>query len=243
MKFSTAKEHRDFFQKHGWIEFEEFLSYQQLAELNQAINKEMAKRTGDLEEKVPFLSSEKVFLQGRDLWRGNDFIKKFVVQPRLAEVVEELIEKKPLRLGCDQLFPPCQEALFPQESSQIYSKFLKQTETLQAVSCYQGIACGMMIALNEEENKGDEGERDISLEGANLFPSKPGNVLLFQPNIPLNWSYLFHYPKRRYLLIIYTLANAYYKLEPSDPHTHLLKRLGYVFNDKLSDKLNPIVFR
>lgn len=243
MKFSTAKGHRDFFQKHGWIEFEEFFAYQQLAELNLAINKELAERTGDLEEKVPFLSSEKIFLQGHDLWRGNDSIKKFVVQPRLVDVVEELIEKKPLRLGCDQIFPPCQEALFAQESSQIYSKFLKQAETLQAVSCYQGIACGVMIALSEEGDKGSEGDQGTSLEGANIFPNQPGNVLLFQPNIPVNWSYPFHSLKRRYLLIIYTFANAYYKLEPNDPHTHLLKRLGYVFNDKLSDKLNPIVFR
>lgn len=243
MKFSTAKEHRDFFQKHGWIEFEEFLAHQQLAELNLAINKELAKRTGDLEEKIPYLSSEKIFLQGRDLWRGNESIKKFVVQPRLAEVVEELIEKKPLRLGCDQIFPPCQEALFAQESSQIYSKFLKQTQTLQAVSCYQGVACGVMIALSEQGDEGGEGGAMISLEGANIFPSQPGNILFFQPNLPVNWSYPFRFLKRRYLLILYTFANAYYKLEASDPHTHILKRLGYVFNDKLNDKLNPIVFR
>ena len=32
MKLSTAKEHRDFFHKNGWIEFEEFLSNENLAQ-------------------------------------------------------------------------------------------------------------------------------------------------------------------------------------------------------------------
>ncbi len=44
MKFAITKDHRNFFQKHGWIEFEGLLSDDQLKTANQAIDQALAAR-------------------------------------------------------------------------------------------------------------------------------------------------------------------------------------------------------
>ena len=44
-----------------------------------------------------------------------------------------------------------------------------------------------------------------------------------------------------YLLIVYAQRTTLYWPEPADPHAHGLKRLGYVFGDRLSDEFHPIL--
>lgn len=245
MKFATAKEHRDFFQKYGWIEFEELLSQDQLALANQAINQTLMDRLNVSAEKLPLLSSEKIYLQGRDLWRSHPFLQKLVTQLRFAEIVSELIEKRPLRLGYDQLFSTSHQLPFASETSTVYTHFLENTASLEAVSCLQGVIGGLVLALGKKEHVLAEKEplTKDAIEGIDIFPSQSGNVIFFQPHVPVNWSRLYEHPEQRFYLIVYTMSVAHYQLQPQDPHTHALKRLGYVFNDKLNDKLHPIVYR
>lgn len=241
MKFSTAKEHRDFFQKHGWIEFEGLVSNDQLTAANQAMDEVLAERLHVTSDRLRLQPSEKLFLQGRDLWRSNPLLQKLATQIRFAEIVAELIEKKPLRLGYDQFLPARQAIPLAEGDSNIYSRFLERTAPLQAVSCLQGVACGLMISLGgkEQEAPSEKSETD----GIDIFPNQPGNVIFFQPKTPIHWGHLYEHAGQRFYLIVYTFAQAHYHLEPQDPHTHALKRLGYVFNDKLTDRLNPIVYR
>lgn len=244
MKFATAKEHRDFFQKHGWIEFEALLPNDQLALANQAIDQTLAERLNVSPQQLRLSSSEQFYLQGHDLWRSNAFLHKFITQVRFAEIASELIEKKPLRLGYDQFFPSRQQMPLTKEDLSIYSRFLERTAPLEAVCCLQGVACGLLISLSAREGNIPAKEAtEVSPEGINIFPSQPGHIVFFQPNVSINWNHLYTHLGQRFYLIVYTLASAYYQLQPQDPHTHALKRLGYVFNDKLSDKLNPIVYR
>jgi hypothetical protein len=246
MKFSTAKEHRDFFQKHGWIEFEGLISNDQLNQAHQAIDQVLAERLNVSPERLRILSSEKFYLQGRDLWRSNPFLQKLVSQTRFAEIAAELIEKKTLRLGYDQFFPARQQMPFAQET-QVYSHFLEQNASLQAVSCLQGVACGLILSLGGKEGVPADEETSVeetdSSKGIDIFPRQSGNIIFFQPNVPIHWGHLYTHLGQKFYLIVYTLPSAHYQLEPQDPHTHALKRLGYVFNDKLSDKLNPIIYR
>jgi hypothetical protein len=237
MKFATTKEHRDFFQKQGWIEFEGLVPNDQLDAVNQAIDQTLAERLNTSPDNIGFSSSEKLYLQGRDLWRSHPVLHKFVTQPRFAEIAVELIEKKPLRLGYDQLFPSCYHPLF--EISSAYSQFLKQIASLEAVSCLQGVACGLVFALSEKASILPERQAD----GVDIFPNQAGHAIFFRPNVPVNWANVYSHFNQRFYLIVYTFASAYYQLQPHDPHTHALKRLGYIFNDRLSDKLNPIVYR
>ncbi|WP_068469058.1 hypothetical protein [Candidatus Protochlamydia phocaeensis] len=242
MKFAIAKEHKNFFQKQGMIEFEGFISSDQLALFNQAIDQALESRMDIPAERLRLQSSENLFLQGRDLWRANESLRKLVCQPRLAEIASELIEKKPLRLGYDQLFPArYQEKFSPSPQQRTYAQFLAQTTNLETISSLQGVACGLMLCLGAAGNTVRESEP--ALEGLDIFPSSPGQAIFFQPQAMANLEFLYAHPGHRFYLIVYAQASAYYQLQPQDPHTHALKHLGYVFNDKLNDKLNPIVYR
>jgi len=239
MKFAIAKEHRDFFQKNNWIEFENFLTSAQVAQLNQAINQVLVKRLNIDLEHLRLASPDSCYLQGRDLWRANPKIQELTCYPRFAEIASELVEKKPLRLGYDQLFPSRSEDLkIPLKSSEVYKQFLQQTTSLESVSCIQGLKCGLMISLGKPTDQEIQKSEKID-----IFPTKAGNAIFFQPQLLVDWHTLYQHPDQRYYLITYAQALSFYQLQPQDPHTHALKHLGYIFNDKLSDKLNPILFR
>jgi hypothetical protein len=237
MKVAIAKEHRDFFQKQGVIEFQDFLSLEQVEAFNQAINQALLSKINVSPEKWRHLSSEQVFINGRDLWRSNEELRKLISQPRLAAIASELIQKKPLRLGYDQLFPARHPTSITNATS-VYGKFIHQTVTLEEISCLTGVLCGLMICLSAPDSEKADNEFKPT-----IFPRQPGYVTFFQPTCSFNLEDLYQYPNQRFYLIVYTQAITHYQLQAKDPHTHALKSLGYVFNDKLSDKLNPIVYR
>lgn len=239
MKFATAKEHRDFFQKHGWIEFEGLVLSEQLTQANQAIDQILAERLKTSPRQLSTLSSEDIYLQGRDLWRSNPFLQKWASQLRFAEIITELFDKRTLRLGYDQLFPTSHLPPSSQKNLSPYAKFLEKTASLQTVSCFTHVACGLLLTLNGREESGQE---ENVPETANIFSNHPGNVVFFQPQLLVQWSDLYAHVGQRFYLIVYTHASSHYQLEPQDPHTHDLKRLGYVFNEKLKDNLHPIVY-
>ena len=88
MHFATAKEHRDFYHQHQWIEFEGLLTAAQCRKVADAIPEEGSKR---------------------DLWRDNPAIQKIVCSQDLAKIVAELTEAREIRIAFDQLlgpFPP-----------------------------------------------------------------------------------------------------------------------------------------
>lgn len=244
MKFSTDKEHRDFFQKHGWIEFEDMLSADQCHTVKDEIDRVLAERLKIRPQEVSYLPAEKLYMQGRDLWRASAILQKFAMNLRFVEIAVELVEKRMLRFGYDQFFLEPNQNGSSEEPSQSYTRFLKEPLSLQACSYVHGVSCGLMVSLERKENHEiSEEEETISSEGMDIFPSKPGHVIYFQPNIPINWKNFYRHVGQSFYLIVYANNNAYYQLEPQDPHTHMLKRLGYVFNDKLNDRLHPIIFR
>jgi hypothetical protein len=236
MKIAIAKEHRDFFQQKGWIEFENFLSPETVAQFNQHIDQVLSERLEN--QKLTHARSDELFMKGRDLWRSSSDLRKLTCQPRFAEIASELMEKKPVRLGYDQLFPARHTSSYSQ-TGQVYTKFLQLTAALDDISCIRGLLCGLMICLSAPLKNAES----TPLEEIDIFPSAVGNAVFFQPHIPVDLSQLKEHPDQRYYLIVYTENQAQYYLQPQDPHTHVLKHLGYGFNDKLFDKLNPIVYR
>lgn len=238
MKFAIAKEHRDFFQKKGWVEFENFLTSLQVKTLNQAIDHVLALSLKIKEHELRKASPQDCFLKGHDLWRKDKTIQKIAHSPHFAEIGSELIQKKPLRLAYDQLLPYQEEnqEIFS-KSSCSYNKFLNQVNSLETVSCIRGMACGLIIALKDGENVQKQ------TDGIDIFPQRSGQAIFFQVSALVNWNYLFHHVGQSFYLITYAYNSAYYQLNIQDPHTHALKHLGYVFNDKLLDKLNPVIFR
>jgi hypothetical protein len=85
------------------------------------------------------------------------------------------------------------------------------------------------------------------LSGSSLpspfLPSRPENVMVLSPDLTIPWEIFFQLPHQSYFLIAYAAPEAIYVLEKKDPHTHALKKLGYVFGDRLQNGHHPIVFR
>lgn len=234
MKIAVAKEHRDFFRKNGWIEFENLLSDQQLNALNQAIDESLAERLSVPIDKLGAVSPEKAFLQGRDLWRSKEQLRKLACLPRFGEVVSELVDLKPLRLGFDQFLPSIAGKQMAQCPS--YSKFLHPSIEFENMSSLRGIAAGLLIAL-------DQSSEEASAEGADIYPKFAGNATIFSPQGVFNFANLALHLKQSFYLIVYAASISLYYQQPNDPHAHVLKKYGYAYHDKLSDKLNPIVYR
>jgi len=246
MKLVTNADHRQFFRKNHLIEFENLMSQSQLEELNQAIKLTLSERVGIRPERVLQEQSEKLFKSGYNLWRDNDHIKKLVLSSHLAEVASDLIEFRPLRLAYDQFYSTTthQKHVFQQTEPNAYQDLLLQPRSLKEVSSVQGILCGLMICLaGEKEEQPKENTEEESGHKQQIFSSNPGNGVFFSPEALLDFHTLSQKHPHRYLLITYTHPTSIYFLQDTNPQTHQLKNLGYVFGDKLSDKLNPIVFR
>ena len=242
MKFAIDKHHRDFFEKQGYIEFENFLTSDQTAQFNHAINCALQSQLETSEEKFQQVGYEKMFLKGRDLWRCDALLSKLTCQARLGEFISELTGKKPIRLGYTQLFPSLPTRVFDLEiANSSYLRFLHQKTHLESISSVNNVLCGMMISLSEPVEtltKSDPVENE-----AEIFPNKLGSAILFRPEATFNLEQLFERPRQRYYLIVYTLNVSLYFPQPNDPFGHAFKQLGYIYNERLSDKLNPVVYR
>lgn len=244
MKFAIAKEHKDFFYKHGWIEFENFVSPEQLLLINAAVDQALADRLKIPLHKLPLHPSETFFLHGRDLSRSIAELRSFVLQARFSEIASELLEKKPLRLGYDQLFPArfnYPDFSINQKSKKPYQSFIEQAATIEEVSSLEGVLGGLMICLKKESKQNSHTKFEPN--GIDIFPKLPGQVIFFGPSTLINWNNLYSHEGHRFYLIVYAQLTTLYQLKSRDSHAHYLKQLGYIINEKLTDKLNPIVYR
>lgn len=89
MKFSITREHRLFYQEHGYIEFENILSESQIRKLLASFP----------QKEVP----KNVFSSPRDLWRKEEVFHKLTCQTKFSELVHALTEISPVRLCLDQI--------------------------------------------------------------------------------------------------------------------------------------------
>lgn len=232
MKFSIAYEHRQFFQKEKYIEFDLILTSSQVEELNAAIHLAVNTRLASEKSVGKRKTYEQFFMAGHDLWRDNETVKKIVTNPQLTQIGADLVETRDLRLGFDQYFPNISKKIHFTGIEKKYEDFLEEKLTLNELYGLEGIACGLLVCLRNAPEGSDE----------SVFPKEAGNAIYIAPDYQIDFSKL-NLNQQDYLLIVYTYNAAYYRLNEKDPHAHTLKHLGYHFGDKLNDKLNPIVYR
>lgn len=230
MKFAIENDQKRFFRKNRFLETEGLLSETELNELNLHIDKALIERLKIKEDKLHRQFSQDVLKEGRDLSRFDDYLKKTVLHQRFAEIASELIEFRPLRFGYDQLYINNKES----GDWNPYKSLILEPSNLKDISSLQGVLCGALLCLkNKDESNGE----------SDIFSKKVGNITFFSAELPLNFNDLQATSEKRYLMIVYTQPTAIYYLQEKDPKTHHLKSLGYVFGDRLNDKLNPIVYR
>lgn len=219
MKFTTNKEQRDFFYKHSFVEFVDVLPQEQVTALRDEANKIVAARLGISVRGLDARPPIDIYLQGRDLWRESDPVRKVVCARGLAQIASELLDTKPLRLGYDQLY--------------LAGGKLKGNLSLREFCSMQGVICGGIIALSDSEKDPDT---------LSIFPSQAGSVSFFKPDLIVDFEELSKRPEGEFLMFVYTNATTVYIMQDKDPHTHSFKKLGYVFGDKLNEGWHPTVY-
>jgi len=117
---SLAKEHRDFFQKQGYIEFSDLLSSTQTSDLTQAIDEVMIQRRNDK-------------CAARDTWRYHPLVKKIVLKRDFAEIACGLTHAKEMYLGYDQGI----------SGHELPTGMI----SLQQMSCVRPLVAGLLIRL------------------------------------------------------------------------------------------------
>lgn len=233
MKLATDKSHRDYFYKHGMIEFDALLNSDQIQELNVSINKILMQELAIPAVKLERQNAYDLFMRGHDLFRKDDGIKKNILHRRLAEIAVELMEVRALRIGYDQLLSGVLQSS-TDDAKNVYTQYLQDEGSLQDKSCIKPVICGLLVCLEPADS--------IEIPPA-LLSKTPGSGVYFKPDLPFDLTFLAHAKKGRYLLITYADPRTVYILNDKDPHTHSLKHRGYVFGDRLSDKLNPLVYK
>lgn len=239
IKLAIAKEHRQYFEKHQFLELEGILSESQANLLRRDIRGAMSKYVS-LNKQV---EAENFFAAGRDLWRKNKSVAKVAKEKTLAAIAAELMRVKFLRLAYDQYLPA-----FPEETNSLaksfsdadsgYVCFLQKKNTLQELSCIQGLVCGLIICLSSSQNLEEEQANEDA-----PFPKKAGNVVFFSGQKVIDFSELEKRAGQEFILIAYADKSAVYAYNENDSHLHAFKQLGYVFGDRLNDTLNPVLFR
>jgi hypothetical protein len=155
---------------------------------------------------------------GRDSWRESAELHKIVARRPFGSIAHELTHTAPLRLGFTQFLHS--SLPFPQSAN------------LDTFSSLTAPVCGILFCLKE----GDGHHPPI-------FSSTPGHGVFFHPQTPIPFDWLKEHPKCAYLLFAYVEQVSLYKLNPFDPATHYLKKLGYVFGDRVRDNTHPVIYR
>lgn len=71
--------------------------------------------------------------------------------------------------------------------------------------------------------------------GGALIDPESGDVIFISPTYSIEFTGFF--------LLAFAAKNARYKYQENDPHTHLLKKLGYGFGDQLDEKTHPFLIQ
>lgn len=242
MKFALAKEHLDFFYQHHHIEFENLLSPQEVDSLKKAVLETLAKRLNTQNDKLKNHPFSSLYMAGFDIWRDSDAIKKILCRPQLAEIASNLVKKRPLRIGFDQVFYTPKAV---HEAKDKMPPLFKKETSLTSTSCLQGIACGLILHLDSPAVPTSSSELSIQEDVQKLIPipRQAGSGIFFSPDTPLSLEHLMSTPGICQILIAYTSETTLYRYCEDDPHTHIYKKMGYVFGDRLKNSSHPLVYR
>lgn len=223
MHFSTNGSHLDFFKKNHHIAFEEILSPAAVDTLNTLLDSALAKRLHTTVEKTAKISAVDLFQAGFDLWREDEKLKKATQKHNLTAIASELFQIDILRIAFDQLI------LTPQAGKAPFAEPM----TLQDGCCINPLAGALVVQL--KDNAPQIAEFPL--------PSEKGTALFLSPQFLIDWPTLFGTEGLRFLMIGFGREKSLFRADTKDPHAVALKKLGYVFGDRLSNSIHPILIR
>ncbi|MGR3974068.1 MAG: hypothetical protein QRY72_05835 [Candidatus Rhabdochlamydia sp.] len=217
MPFKIESKQRQFFHLNGYIEFESLFDHKAITTLTFHTDQTVIKRlpTQLLQTPAPSL-----YKAGRDLWRDNTSLRKYMMMRSLAEVASDLTLKPSIRTGCDQLF----------RTSNVLSPSFLPLSSLSSLMSISPIIGGFLIRLVEGPSS------------SCWIPHQVGSGVFLSSSHEFEWQELLQLPNQSFLLLCYTNDKALYIHQPLDPNTHTLKQQGYGFGDHLNNLHHPMIF-
>jgi len=101
-------------------------------------------------------------------------------------------------------------------------------DALEDLSCITELVGGALINLSSEP-----------MPDFPYLPMEAGDIGFYRREFPIDFTEL----EIPVLLIAFATQNSRYKLQEKDPHTHLLKKLGYGFGDTLLEETHPLIIK
>lgn len=223
MRAAVTPDHREFFFRNHYIEFEAMLPEVDCEHVKEQIDAVLFKRT---KKPVETQTSRELFAAGRDVFRDDALIRKFLLNRVLSHTFSLLFDAPVVRIAYDEALRTTTPAFNP----------FSQPLGLQKRSGFQSLLGGAIIRLTPATPTLEEKPRAF-------IPQKVGSVVFFRPDAPFPWPTFFQEPNQSFLLIAYAPERCRYIITPEDPHGHALKKLGYGAGDLLTNELHPIAFR
>jgi hypothetical protein len=223
MRFAITSDHREFFSKNHFIEFEGLIPLAQINSLKTQAEETVALRLRIPTQKLKERPAPEIYQAGYDLWRDSESLKKITHKHSIAQLVSELTQIIPLRFAFDQYFSMTKCTVSPYDVP----------STLQDISCLSPLVGGVILPLH-----------DLASPPTYFpMPLKAGDALFISSEFSLPWPQLFSTSGLCFLLIAFAREKTFFRADSHDPHAVSLKKLGYVYNDLLNDRLHPIVLR
>lgn len=224
MKFEFEDSFFRFFREHGIIEFQEMLSSDRLAELSLAIEESL--QSGLKNKPRDLATDEELRTIGRDPWLRNPKILKILLKSQIGSLASFLFKKKPIRLAYMQ-------ALFSSKGDAP----LKESASLESIASMTPILGGALICLQSPVTRSEEHSVPT------LSDPRTGRILFFSAQTPIDFEALTKVPSLHTVLLCFCEGKVRYTLQPRDPHTHELKKSGYVFGDLIGEQHAPYLYR
>lgn len=149
-----------------------------------------------------------------------------------AELRTLLMKQLPHSAGCGLLGQPTLRLAFDRLYSQKSTS--QGTIVLESMGSVRPIVGGLLIRLSGYS------PNDPSHP---WLPTTPGHGTFISPTLPIDQDRLHQEPDCAFWLIAYLGDKALYALTPEDPHTHQLKKLGYIFGDQVEEHTHPLLAR
>lgn len=157
----------------------------------------------------------------KDMAMADNRIAKVLFSKKVASIAFELSGKHALRYAYDQFFS---SSLLPHKLSTSISP----------------LRIGVCIALDSQEEGVKEDIISFKMRCSDL-PTRKGDVLFFVPEVELGIESSMC--SGSFFFLLYASDRAMYIFQPDDPYTHDVKRLGYVFGDRVKEETHPVLYR
>jgi hypothetical protein len=225
MRFSLPDSYFEFFLRNQILEIENLMTLQDVETLCKKHEELLLKHMN--QKPLNLASNLELWKAGKDLWKEDPEVKKVLFRLQLGEISHILFKQRPIRLACTQ-------ALFTGDKQ---DSLFSETENLQNISSIGPLLGGVLLCL----------DTPVEQEALALLPDlktlAKGRAFFFSGEYQIPFAELFQQKRLKMILLCFAPGKIRYKLEPKDPHTHELKKLGCGFGDSLPEELCPYLYR